>query len=112
MGIRLTFSLALKRSVSINSFKRFDHNFQALVAAFSLGMHSSICAQFNFAEDVRSFYDVFANVGSNLVAAREAQINLAKNARKYQDGNFIANLKAELADRVDFSVGLPRSPIV
>lgn len=82
------------------------------MAAFSLGMHSSICAQFNFAEDVRSFYDIFSNVSNNPKAAREAQIKLAKNARKYQDGNFIANIKAELSGRVDFSVGLPRSPIV
>lgn len=75
-------------------------------------MHASICAQFNFAEDVRSFYDVFSNVGSNLAAARDAQIKLARNSRKYQDGNFIANMKAELTSRVDFSVGLPRSPIL
>lgn len=102
---------ALKRFVTLNTRIAFNHSLQALVAAFSLGMHASICAQFNFSEDVRSFYDIFTNVGSNLVAAREAQIKLAKNARKYQDGNFIANLKAELANRVDFSVGLPRSPI-
>lgn len=82
------------------------------MAAFSLGMKCSICAQFNFAEDVTSFYNVLTNVGLNLPQARDAQIMLAKHARKYQDGNFIANLKSELASRVDFSVGSPRSPIV
>lgn len=114
MAIESTYFLVSKRSV--DSFYYQQHlsslPLQALLAAYALGLSSNVCAQFNFAEDVASFHTIYENVDQNLAVARKAQIDLAKNARRYQKGNFIANIKAELASRVDFTIGLPRSPVL